>query len=1004
MSTTHPPSAPAPPPSPSPQTTWTTTWDAYKPTVRNLIHANSTTIAATSASIIGVCFGYPFDLIKTRLQTLPYPSSVACVKEIMRNEGFRGFFTGMAPILVTVSFLRSVSFGVYNSTKGEVDGWLRRRDMGETAKLCVSSFMGGVLAGSVVTGLNAPLEFIKIQRQLEAARAFQGPGTSSSGSATMSTNSTTSATAAIHPKTPHSSPKSPLLKKQPISTSTKPPSPTSTTLQWTFRILRSHGPRGLYLGSSYHLLRDAAGTGLYFLQYETMKRLLTPPDAKSSPWTHMFSGGMAGTCSWIVLYPLDLIKSVMQREALQPLPKYKSGWEFTVHRWRKRGLGGFYRGIGAQLVRSFPVHALNFLVYEEPIRKRLPSDRIPADAKGPSHNNEVDNRRMKMTTVMMGPAPQDGPDADMEMHTIMRETSHEDASAAVEDPQRSRPTHHQQSDPGRAKPSALQPQQHTSIQMPPSPSTRIPTTSAASGYPPSAPFVDADAGVRTLDEQVTIVIQPPEPALSSATSSLPARSPTNPTTTNTLTAPSATYSLSSTSSQQQQQQPSTSSWMSGVLRPDGSSSSTPLLSPAQQALRDFTITDNSPQPPPSAPAPTSSTQQNNAGSSIYPPPTVPTRFLTAAQRRRATPILSIPIRYNKQPHFLSPTFPPELQGRIDPDVYEGRINALNEALMECTPASRKGDLRDYSYFYATLRRLGLFVLLILFTALLFAPKSQTTIYAGWGTLITVFLLMMFSAWLEKPPPAPMKMSETLDLWNLEDTDARQLFWVSRRLSENRAFTLRAVEVKWDIVVFRVEGYTNRDREGERDERGTLPLYVRDREEFWAEFPADEEAEEQPREGGEVTRIRLPSYEESRNVSRAESVVETPPGQPLEPPASSPLPETHQEPLNDISSERESTLERPRSLPPSYEIAVITPIVSPERSESPVSEEEVVIKEGNLEPATSAASTVLDPSPAAVESSNTPPSPSSTPPPNTITSYKQPATSTAEQQQVDEREP
>ncbi|KAI9324467.1 hypothetical protein DFJ73DRAFT_243434 [Zopfochytrium polystomum] len=51
--------------------------------------------------------------------------------------------------------------------------------------------------------------------------------------------------------------------------------------------------------------------------------------------------------------------------SLQPVPKYSSAIEFIRRRFRSSGIRGFYHGIGAQLTRSFPVHSLNFLVYEQ---------------------------------------------------------------------------------------------------------------------------------------------------------------------------------------------------------------------------------------------------------------------------------------------------------------------------------------------------------------------------------------------------------------------------------------------------------------------------------------------------------------------------------------------------------------------------------------------------------------------------------------------------------------
>ncbi|KAI8612759.1 mitochondrial carrier domain-containing protein [Chytriomyces sp. MP71] len=260
--------------------------------------------------------GYPFDLIKTRMQAFRYPSNWACVREIYTQDGgLVGFFRGIGPILLTVSVLRSLSFSIYTGTKPTPD-----------SVVVISSVLAGSAAGSIVATVNAPIEFIKIQRQLDSKMR---------ASVVSSSN----------------------LEKITFHRSL-------SAWEWARKIVRQKGVIGLWSGYSFHLARDFTGTGMYFGGYESLKVLFTPKGEIAGPMVHMMAGGLSGTLSWIVLYPIDLIKSVMQKEALQPIPKYSSANEFIRRRFRKGGVGGFYHGIGAQLMRSFPVHAMNFLVYE----------------------------------------------------------------------------------------------------------------------------------------------------------------------------------------------------------------------------------------------------------------------------------------------------------------------------------------------------------------------------------------------------------------------------------------------------------------------------------------------------------------------------------------------------------------------------------------------------------------------------------------------------------------
>ncbi|KAJ3307611.1 hypothetical protein HDU76_004493 [Blyttiomyces sp. JEL0837] len=187
-------------------------------------------------------------------------------------------------------------------------------------------------------------------------------------SSTKNTNKTSSTTTATQSTTPSILQQSkPIYKRVQFPPSQPPPKPLSA-IEWSKKIVAIKGPLGLYSGYRYHLIRDFTGTGLYFLGYESLKVFFTRPGEVPGPLIHMLAGGVSGTMSWVVLYPIDLVKSVMQKGALDKTPKYTSAITFIKKRYSKGGIGGFYHGIGAQLTRSFPVHALNFLVYEQVLK------------------------------------------------------------------------------------------------------------------------------------------------------------------------------------------------------------------------------------------------------------------------------------------------------------------------------------------------------------------------------------------------------------------------------------------------------------------------------------------------------------------------------------------------------------------------------------------------------------------------------------------------------------
>ncbi|KAF9973778.1 hypothetical protein BGZ73_002966 [Actinomortierella ambigua] len=145
-------------------------------------------------------------------------------------------------------------------------------------------------------------------------------------------------------------------------------------------IVKKRGLFGLYKGAPLHIARDTLGTGVYFASYETVKRVVSQTmqhvrspistgDSKAAaagpgPMVHFFAGGFCGVFSWMIVFPIDLVKSVMQKEVLLTKPTYDSAWACAKDIVRRSGVRGLYRGVGVTLVRSFPIHSMNFVVYE----------------------------------------------------------------------------------------------------------------------------------------------------------------------------------------------------------------------------------------------------------------------------------------------------------------------------------------------------------------------------------------------------------------------------------------------------------------------------------------------------------------------------------------------------------------------------------------------------------------------------------------------------------------
>ncbi|RCH79187.1 hypothetical protein CU098_002554, partial [Rhizopus stolonifer] len=294
---------------------------------------NRTVIAASSAAVTSVLAGFPFDSIKTRMQTHYYTSILDCAKVTYAEEGARGFFRGMIPPLVTVSIIKSVSFSIYEGTKKHLlSNGFRFDNLNSVTQVAA---IGGGVSGAFIGILSCPLELVKIQRQLEQM----------------------------------------ILKSEiesgRVSASEAAPNQSSTSWHAVKQIVKRKGIFGLWSGLGCHSARDALGTSIYFGGYESMKYILSKQGQDGSPIVHFMSGGFCGILSWLFVFPVDAIKTNLQKDIMMPKPKYAGVLDCTRRLVKKNGIKGLYRGLSVTLLRAFPIHSLNFLVYEQ-VLKSIP--------------------------------------------------------------------------------------------------------------------------------------------------------------------------------------------------------------------------------------------------------------------------------------------------------------------------------------------------------------------------------------------------------------------------------------------------------------------------------------------------------------------------------------------------------------------------------------------------------------------------------------------------------
>lgn len=299
---------------------------------------------------VGILVGNPLDLIKVRLQASPTISAQGTTPyaaTARSSSRFTNPFTtasslirGAAAPILGYGALNALLFVTYNQSLA----LLSKSDMPASAPVrpsLISTFLAGTIGGLITVVVSAPTELIKCRAQLSA----------------------TSASSYV------------------IASS----------------IVRAEGFRGLYHGGVVTAMRDSIGYGFYFWSYELGTRTLQNMKVQGFSDDNMevakvlLCGGIAGVVTWASVFPLDVIKTRVQTQAIPvynprsdgisaPLlnaestcPSSRIGaWDMAKGAYRAEGLAVFFRGLGVCSIRAFVVNAVQWAVYEWALRTLRP--------------------------------------------------------------------------------------------------------------------------------------------------------------------------------------------------------------------------------------------------------------------------------------------------------------------------------------------------------------------------------------------------------------------------------------------------------------------------------------------------------------------------------------------------------------------------------------------------------------------------------------------------------
>ncbi|GAB4856280.1 hypothetical protein Ancab_014208 [Ancistrocladus abbreviatus] len=308
-------------------------------------------IDATAGAIAGAVsrtVTSPLDVIKIRFQvqlepTIAWPllqknlsrpskytGMLQATKDILREEGLRGFWRGNVPALLMVMPYTAIQFTVLHKIKTYMAGSSKSEDHIYLSPYL--SYISGAVAGCAATIGSYPFDLVR------TILASQG-----------------------EPKV------YPNMRSAIVG------------------IFKTRGLTGLYAGLSPTLVEIIPYAGLQFGTYDTFKRWTMAwnkwrssnrgngTDESLSSFQLFLCGLAAGTCAKVVCHPLDVVKKRFQIEGLERHPRYGARVEHrayhnmfdALHRILKtEGWAGLYKGIVPSVVKAAPAGAVTFVAYE----------------------------------------------------------------------------------------------------------------------------------------------------------------------------------------------------------------------------------------------------------------------------------------------------------------------------------------------------------------------------------------------------------------------------------------------------------------------------------------------------------------------------------------------------------------------------------------------------------------------------------------------------------------
>ena len=267
--------------------------------------------AGTCGGITVTLLGHPFDTVKVLLQTQSsknpvYSGAVDAASKVIKAEGVGGLYRGVTSPLAGQMFFRATLFFAYARAKEFV---------GTSPEDPLSYAKAGAMAWMAGTFFESPIDLYKSQWQCQLVKAKADPAYKS---------------------------------------------PYGSVVDVVKESWKCNGIRGPYQAFHATMARNLPAGAVYFGVFENVKNSFakTNEDGKATNGQIILSGGIGGFFYWSLFYPIDVIKSALMTDAVNPAKRKFTGFFDAASKlYASGGVKAFYRGIVPCLLRASPANA-----------------------------------------------------------------------------------------------------------------------------------------------------------------------------------------------------------------------------------------------------------------------------------------------------------------------------------------------------------------------------------------------------------------------------------------------------------------------------------------------------------------------------------------------------------------------------------------------------------------------------------------------------------------------